>query len=234
MKFENINANVPPQEPVSKLTAWDKAKNTVRRVGAAVGVGTALLSAEGCTDKEHESKLPKSPDPIVEKSSTKKTEDKFLNAGKIEMLEKQADNVVMGYLEMLSNNSLTGDRMEMDANGNIFIEVYGWFYQLTKSDQLRLRSIVMRSALPPNASSDIRSDLAEALKIKIDLDISAHARKVTDFSVLPSKIKAHYENLEIMGLIKDDNKKKTNSEIKAGPPKGKVHISPDFDKDGDF
>ncbi|MEI7709324.1 MAG: hypothetical protein WCI76_01250 [bacterium] len=186
-----------------KISSIEKVKKLAKKGILMAGLGTVLLSTEGCSDDEKGSKMPpKGPDPIVEKSSAVKPEHKFLNADEVKAREKVADEVVIDYLEKLSNNSASGNRMEMGDNGNIFIEIHGSFFELTKTDLARLQSLVLNSELPPNSSTLVRSTSAKALAIKIDLDITAHAKKVTDSSVLPAQIKAHYNDLQKIGLTK--------------------------------
>ena len=189
-------------EAPKKISSIDKVRNLAKKGMMLARLGTALLSSEGCKDKDEgsQSKMPpKGPDPIVENVGTKKVEHKFLSADEVVTREKMADDVVIGYLEKLSNNNSTGDRMEMNDRGNIFVEIHGSFFDLSESDLLRLRSIVMGSELPQNASRSVRTTAAQALETKIDLDIFTHGKKVTDPSILPSKIKAHYNDLKSIG-----------------------------------
>lgn len=217
------------REP-SKL---DRAKRFLKKSAALAGLGATLLSGESCADEGKEQKaLPKGPDPIVQKTTADKIKNRFPNASEVEAREKEADDVAMGYLEVLSHNKSSGNTLERDADGNVFIELYGWFYKLNKQDLLRLRSIVMRTTVPQNASEFVIDTTAQALKTIIDLEISAHAEKVTDPSIFPPKIKAHFDELAKMGLIKEDNRKKGDPKAKTTDQKGKVRVGPDFDGDG--
>ena len=185
---------------IPKISSIDKVKKLAKKGMMLAGLGTALLSSEGCKDEGGQSKLPpKGTDPIVENVGIKKAENKFLNAEEVVEREKAAKNVVIDYLEKLSNNNPTGDRMETGENGNIFIEIHGSFFDLSKSDLLRLQGIVMQSELSPNASKLNREISAKTLLTKIDQDILAHAKKVTDPSILPSNIKNHYDDLKSIG-----------------------------------